>query len=121
MRYSHFISVLASAVAFSSAAAQTPAADPTAKLREVLPADVADKVIQRIQDARARQLPAQALENRALKLAANKVTPSQIVVSVNEHAVRLEQSKQSIESSRTGTASDDEIEAGAEAMGKGVK
>ena len=52
--------------AFSSAAAQTPAHDPSDRLREILPADVAERVLARIADARARALPAAALENRAL-------------------------------------------------------
>ena len=50
--------------------AQTPARDPSARLRQVLPADVAQRVLARIAEARARQLPAEALENRALKFAA---------------------------------------------------
>jgi hypothetical protein len=47
------------------ALAQIPAKDPTARLKEVLPPDVAARVLARIADARARQLPADALENRA--------------------------------------------------------
>ena len=55
--------------------AQTPAKDPSARLREVLPADVAQRVLARIADARDHQLPAEALENRALKFAAKGVDP----------------------------------------------
>ncbi len=72
MRYTHVRSALAFASALigtatSRVSAQTPAEDPSARLRQVLPADVAARVRARIADARARDLPAAALENRALK------------------------------------------------------
>ena len=64
------------------AGAQVPARDPSARLREVLPPDVATRVLARIADARAHQLPADALENRALKFAAKGVDPRSIERSV---------------------------------------
>jgi hypothetical protein len=100
--------------------AQTPARDPSARLREVLPADVAQRVLARIADARARQLPAAALENRALKFAAKGVTPANIERSVNEQADRMEKARTALASGRGSSPSGDEIEAGAEAMRKGV-
>jgi hypothetical protein len=100
--------------------AQTPARDPSARLREVLPADVAQRVLARIADARARQLPAAALENRALKFAAKGVTPANIERSVNEQADRMEEARTALASGRGSSPSGDEIEAGAEAMRKGV-
>jgi len=100
--------------------AQTPARDPSARLREVLPADVAQRVLARIADARARQLPAAALENRALKFAAKGVTPANIERSVNEQADRMEKARTALSSGRGSSPSGDEIEAGAEAMRKGV-
>lgn len=111
---------LAAIMAFSALGAQTPAADPSAKLREVLPADVADRVLARIAAARARELPAAALENRALKFAARGVPAADIERSINEHAVRLQQAKDAIEQSRPGKAQGDEVDAGAEVMRKGV-
>jgi hypothetical protein len=87
--------------------AQTPAKDPSARLREVLPADVAQRVLARIADARAHQLPAEALENRALKFAAKGVDPKSIERSVNEQADRMENARAA-------------LEAGAEAMRKGI-
>ena len=103
-------------------AAQTtaPAADPTAKLQAVLPADVAARVLAKIAEARARGLPAAALENRALKFAARGVVPREIERSVNEHAVRLGAAKSAIESGRGAKAGDEEIEAAAEALRQGV-
>jgi hypothetical protein len=112
--------LVAACVAASSLAAQTPAHDPSARLREVLPADVAERVIARVAEARARELPAQALENRALKFAARGVEPAEIERAVSEHAVRLEQAKQALEAARAKRPSTDEVEAGAEAIRKGV-
>lgn len=120
MRYTKFVSLLATVVAFSAAGAQTPAADPSAKLRQVLPADVAERVIARIAEARVRELPAQALENRALKFAARGVPAADIEKSVNAQADRMQKSKDAIEKARGKKAHGDEIEAGAEAMRKGV-
>src|SRR6478609_9253914 len=98
---------------------QTPAKDPSARLREVLPADVAQRVLARIADARAHQLPAEALENRALKFAAKGVDPKSIERSVNEQADRMENARAALESGRRTRPAGDEIEAGAEAMRKG--
>jgi hypothetical protein len=100
--------------------AQTPARDPSARLREVLPVDVAQRVLARIADARARQLPAEALENRALKFAAKGVDPKSIERSVNEQADRMENARAALASGRRAVPAGDEIEAGAEAMRKGV-
>ena len=102
------------------AGAQVPARDPSARLREVLPADVAARVLARIADARAHQLPAEALENRALKFAAKGVDPRSIERSVNEQAQRMEAARSALSSGRGSSPAGDEIEAGAEAMRKGV-
>ena len=112
--------ILATALSAQGSIAQTPARDPSARLREVLPADVAQRVLARIAEARARQLPAEALENRALKFAAKGVDPKDIERSVNEQAARMETARVALESGRRSTPASDEIEAGAEAMRKGV-
>ena len=118
-RFVRHITLLA-ATAFGTAAAQVPAADPSTRLREVLPADVADRVLARIATARARQLPAEALENRALKFAARGVPAADIERSINEHADRMVQAKEAIENGRGASAEGDEIDAGADVMRKGV-
>jgi hypothetical protein len=118
--YRRYVPLLATMIAFSSAVAQAPAADPSAKLREVLPADVAERVLARIADARAHELPAAALENRALQLASRRMSASVIEKSVNAQADRMQKSKDAIEKGRGSKAEADEIEAGAEAMRKGV-
>ena len=112
--------VMALAVLAPCSFAQLPAKDPSARLREVLPPDVAARVLSRIADARARQLPAEALENRALKFAAKGVDPRNIERSVNEQAQRMESAKTALESGRGAKATGDEIDAGAEAIRKGV-
>lgn len=119
IRKSTLLFMAAFAIA-SNASGQTPANDPSARLREVLPADVAQRVLDRIAAARAHQLPAVALENRALKFAARGVAPLDIERSVNEQADRMEAARAAIASGRGSNASGDEIDAGAEAMRKGV-
>ena len=112
--------VLAIALSGQSSVAQTPAKDPSARLREVLPADVAQRVLARIAQARERQLPAEALENRALKFAAKGVDPKSIERSVNEQAARMETARAALGNGRSTNPASDEIEAGAEAIRKGV-
>jgi hypothetical protein len=103
-----------------SAVAQTPATDPTLRLKQVLPADVATRVLAVIARARSRDLPAEALENRALKFAARGVRADSIEKSVVEHELRMERAKESLEKARGRRAAADEIEAGADAMRKGL-
>jgi hypothetical protein len=107
-------------LAASAAQAQTPAKDPSTRLREVLPADVAERVLARIADARARQLPAEALENRALKFAAKGVAPSDIERAVSEQVQRMDAARGALLAGRQSTPAADEIEAGAEVLRKGV-
>jgi hypothetical protein len=112
--------LLATVLAAQGSSAQTPASDPSTRLREVLPVDVAQRVLARIADARARQLPAEALANRALKFAAKGVDPKDIERSVNEQAQRMENARSALASGRGMKPASDEIEAGAEAIRKGV-
>lgn len=103
--------------------AQAPATDPSARLREVLPPDVADRVLARIAAARSRDLPAPAitaLENRALKFASRGVAPAEIERAVGAHADRMVRSREAIETGRPAKATGEEIDAGAEAMRQGV-
>lgn len=121
MRFlSSFIALALTAVVAAQSVAQTPAHDPSERLREVLPADVADRVLERIADARAHELPADALEQRALKFAARGVAPADIERSVAEQAERMAAARAALESARGHEPSGDEIEAGAEAMRGGV-
>jgi hypothetical protein len=101
-------------------AARAQAHDPSDRLREVLPADVAARVLERIADARARELPAHALEQRALKFAARGIAAADIERSVVEQAERMAAARAALESARGQKPSDDEVEAGAEAIRQGV-
>ena len=111
-----FASLLAAAVV----EAQAPSRDALARLKEVLPADVAARVLTKIAEANARNLPADALANRALKFAAKGVNPSDIERSISEQAVRMDIARNALASGRGSQPAGDEIEAGAEAMRKGV-
>jgi len=117
----HFMLNAAALVSFAVVAhGQVPAKDASARLREVLPADVATRVLARIAEARSHQLPGDALENRALKFAAKGVAPRDIERSINEQAQRMESARAALASGRGSSPAGDEIEAGAEAMRKGV-
>ena len=104
----------------SPALAQTSASPAATRLREVLPADVAERILARIAAARAHDLPSQALENRALKFAARGIAPTEIERSVFEQADRMERVKPVLEQARGTKPLGDEVEAGAEAMRQGV-
>ena len=114
------VALAATAVLSGALGAQAPANDPSARLRAVLPADVAERVLARIADARAHQLPAAALENRALKFAAKGVEPADIERSVSEQADRMATAKSAVSQGRGRPATDDEVEAGADALRRGV-
>jgi hypothetical protein len=77
-------------------------------------------VLTKIADARARQLPAEALENSALKFAAKGVAPKDIERSVNDQVDRMSKAQNAIANGRAAKPKGDEIEAGAEAIRKGV-
>ncbi|MFZ9898143.1 MAG: hypothetical protein ACO3F5_01740 [Gemmatimonadaceae bacterium] len=103
------------------AGAQGPGRDPVVRLREVLPAEIAERVIATVTAARERGLPSQALENRALKYAARGVAPEQIERSVAEHATRMERAQAALAGARGGLRpGGDEVDAAAEAMRMGV-
>lgn len=111
------------AVSSDLAQAQRPGADPSARLQELLPADVAERVLARIAEARERELPPEAiaaLENRALKFASRGVDPAALEQAIGEHAERMQRAQQAIEQGRGQRAHGEEIDAGAEAMRQGV-
>ena len=115
--------VMASAlavIAASGLAAQTPAADASARLREVLPPDVAARVLATIAAARSRDLPAQSLENRALKFAVRGVPPKDIEKAIVEQADRMANGRDLLEQVRSKKPTGDEIDAAAEALRKGL-
>jgi hypothetical protein len=100
--------------------AQSPANDPSARLKEVLPASVAEHVLATIAAARSHDLPAAALENRALKFAARGVAPKDIEKAIDEQADRMAKGRDALETGRSKKPSGDEVDAAAEAIRKGV-
>lgn len=108
------------AMPLTGVVAQTPARDPSDRLRAVLPADVAERVIARIADARAHELPAQALANRALKYASRGVAPADIERSISAQAERMNTAMGLLQGARGQRPAGDEVDAGAEALRQGV-
>ena len=100
------------------AGAQAP--DPSARLNAVLPGDVAARVIARIAEARAMALPADALEKRALKFAAKGVAAKDIEKSVSDQADRMAEVDAVLKAVRGQKPAGDEVDAGADAMRKGI-
>ena len=99
---------------------QSQTTSDASRLEEVLPAPVASRIRALIAKARAHDLPSEALENRALKFAAKGVRPDAIEKSVAEQEARMEQVQDALSKARGTRPSGDEIEAGAEAVRKGL-
>lgn len=111
---------IAMSTGVTDVAAQTPTTDVSARLTAVLPAPVAQHILAVIAQAQAEHLPSQALENRALKFAARGVEPSNIATSADAQLVRMRTARQTLAQARNTTPTNDEIEAGAEALREGV-
>ena len=103
-----------------AAGAQTPASDPSARLEAVLPPDIAAQVLEHIARARARELPAQALEHRALEMAAKGAPAAHIERAVARHARALESARDALQSGRRSPPRDAEVIAGADVIARGV-
>ena len=110
---------IAATLLFASAASAQKAHDPSAQLRKVLPASVADHVLATIADARAHSLPAGALEQQALRLSRKGARSADIEKSVDRSANDMKQAKGALEKAGH-KPSNDEIVAGSELMGRGV-
>jgi hypothetical protein len=109
----------AGAVDAQAPATAGPPADAVERLRAVLPADVAERVLARVDAARRAGLPADALERRALKFAARGVPAANIERAVAEQAERLAEARSALERGSRRPV-DVEVEAGAEALRQGV-
>ncbi|HEV2641232.1 MAG TPA: hypothetical protein VGT98_00925, partial [Candidatus Elarobacter sp.] len=83
-------------------------------------ASVAQHVLSVIRDARAENLPADAVENRSLKFAARGVAPDDIARAADEQVSRMRTARDVLRKGRAQTPTGDEIEAGAEALREGV-
>jgi hypothetical protein len=111
--------LIAVALMFASAASAQTANDPSATLRKVLPAKVADHVLATIADARSHSLPAAALEQQALHLARTGTKPADVEKSIDRSADNLKQAKGALEKSGRKPTSD-EVVAGGKLIGRGV-
>ena len=111
--------LVAATLFFASAASAQKAHDPSTQLRAVLPPKVAEHVLATIADARARSLPAAALEQHALRLARDGAMPAYIGKSVARRAKNMKEVKSAlVKAGRKPT--NDEVVAGAALMSKGV-
>jgi hypothetical protein len=111
--------LVAATLFFASAASAQKAHDPSDQLRDVLPAKVAEHVLATIADARARSLPAAALEQQALRLARQGAKPADVEKSVDRSAKNMKEAKAALEK-RGRKPTNDEVVAGGALMGKGV-
>ncbi len=100
--------------------AQNSTEDLTARLREVLPAEVAERVIATVSDARSKGLPARALEQRALMLARKGVEPGAVARSVEDHSRAMGEARAALARGRAGRPADGDVAAGAEVIRRGV-
>ncbi|HJP59131.1 MAG TPA: hypothetical protein VJ865_04010 [Gemmatimonadaceae bacterium] len=111
--------IIAATLLFASTAAAQKANDPSAKLRAVLPAKVADHVLATIADARSHSLPAAALEQQALRLTRKGAKPADVESSIDRSANNMKKSKAALEKGGRKPTSD-EVVAGSELIGRGV-
>jgi hypothetical protein len=111
--------LIAATLLFASVASAQNANDPSAKLREVLPAKVADHVLATIADARSHSLPSAALEQQALRLARNGTKPADVEKSVDRSAENMKKAKSALEKAGR-KPTNDEVVAGGALIGKDV-
>jgi hypothetical protein len=111
--------LVAAALMLASAASAQTANDPSAQLRKVLPAKVADHVLATIADARSHSLPAKALEQQALRLANKGTKPEDVEKSIDKSAENMKKAKAALEKGGRKPTSD-EVVAGSELVGRGV-
>ncbi len=111
--------VLAGSLASHPVAAQLPS-QAAERIRAALPADAADRVLATIDEAHARKLPASALENRTMELAAKGVNPEDIVSEVIRHAHALDRAQTALARGGRTKPSAEETEAAAHAMSHGL-
>jgi len=110
---------IAATLLLANVAAAQKAHDPSAQLRQVLPAKVADHVLATIADARAHSLPAAALEQQALKLTRKGAKPADVENSVDRSATDMKDAKAALEKGGRKPSSS-EVVAGSALMGRGV-
>jgi hypothetical protein len=113
--------VQSSAASFGSAepAAAGDASAARTRIKKLLPRDAADGVLAKISAAKEQGLPAGALEQSALKLAAKRVTPRELERAIGADADRLARSRRLLAATRRSSTSPGEVIAGAELLRQG--
>ena len=111
--------IIAATLLFASAASAQKANDPSARLRQVLPAKVADHVLATIADARSHSLPAAALEQQALHLTREGAKPADVEKSIDRSAENMKKSKDALQKGGR-KPTNDEVVAGSKLIGRGV-
>ena len=101
--------------------AQVPSQGASSRLARVLPADVADQVLRRIVETRARGLPADALAARALELSAKGMAPERLAQTIEQQAGYLEIARDALVAAGRSDPQADEVDAAATALRKGVE
>ena len=91
-----------------------------ARLRAALPADVADRVIARMADARQAGLPDEVLAAHALQGVSRGAPPDRIDEVVSDEADRLQAAHDALAGGRGHAPTAEEAEAGAETLRRGV-
>jgi hypothetical protein len=114
------IAVLAALPCSRPALLAAQATDPAQAIGRALPPDVAQRVLARIADARAHGVPADVLTRRALELSSKGVAPPSIESAVADEAGELETARRALATSGRRDAADDELDAAATAMRRGV-
>jgi hypothetical protein len=95
-------------------------ADPAQAISSALPPDVARRVLARIGDARGRGVPADVLARRALELSSKGMAPARVETAVADEAAELEAARGALAAGERRDAADDEVDATATAMRRGV-
>lgn len=90
------------------------------EVTRALPADMAQRILSRVADARARGLPADVLARRALELSAKGVPAGGIETAVAEEAAALTAGRAALDAGGRREATEDEVDAAGTALGKGV-
>jgi hypothetical protein len=104
-------------VAGSAATTTSDGNSAATRLKKVLPRASAEHVIATIASARAKGLPASALENHALKYAAKHVAPKDIERAIRAESERMSKAGELLVAADRRDPSGAEIEAGAELLG----
>jgi RNA polymerase sigma-70 factor, ECF subfamily len=121
-RESHDAFDVASSVLTASSATNPPAdaGSASVRLKDALPHASAQRVLAAIASARSRGLPANMLENRALKFAAKHVKPADIEDAIVADADAMGKAQQLLAAAGRREPTADEIDATAQLLGEGA-